>query len=91
MPPAAGGQTVWAELPDPVCSRLVVAARRRGLDHHPRTPILCRGGGERHLRLPFTAPIPVLGEAVARLARAWAHIDPTSGPDGGAEPYDLIS
>ena len=29
--PAAGGQTVWAELPDPLCSQLVVAAAAEGL------------------------------------------------------------
>jgi hypothetical protein len=41
--------------------------------------------------LPFTAPIPVLAEAVTRLSRAWARIDATSIRAGDAEPYDLIA
>jgi hypothetical protein len=34
-----------------------------------------RSGGERHLRLPFTAPESVLTEAVRRLAAAWRAYD----------------
>ena len=55
--PAGGGQTVWAELPDPLCSRLVVAAAAEGLIITPGHRFFAAGGGERHLRLPFTAPI----------------------------------
>src|SRR6185312_8749828 len=61
--PAAGGQTVWVELPEPLGSQLVAAAATEGLIITPGHRFFVAGGGERHLRLPFTAPIPMLTEA----------------------------
>jgi DNA-binding transcriptional MocR family regulator len=82
-----GGQTAWVELPSPLSSRLVVAAAAVGLIITPGHRFFPAGGGERHLRLPFTAPEPTLTEAVSRLRRAWDSLD------GGAAtepPYELI-
>ncbi len=89
--PAAGGQTVWVELPEPLGSQLVAAAAAEGLIITPGHRFFVAGGGERHLRLPFTAPIPMLTEAVTRLSRAWARIDAGSAGAGDVDPYDLIA
>lgn len=34
-------------------------------------------GLERHLRLPFTLPTPVLREVVTRMAEVWQDLDPS--------------
>ncbi len=85
-----GGQAVWAELPDPVSSQLVIAAAAEGLIITPGYRFFPAGGGDRHLRLPFTASIPVLTEAVSRLSRAWRHLD-RGAQDHRSDPYDLIA
>ncbi len=67
----AGGQTLWAELPTPVSSQLVARAAADGVILTPGHRFFAAGAGERHLRLPFTAPTAVLVEVVSRLARTW--------------------
>ncbi|MDN5854578.1 MAG: PLP-dependent aminotransferase family protein, partial [Actinomycetia bacterium] len=74
-----GGVTLWARMPDPVSSAVVLAAERHGL-------LLASGGQfgveqdlRHYLRLPYTAPAEVLREGVTRLALSYdeATADPT--------------
>ena len=67
-----GGVTLWARMPEPVASAVVLAAERHGL-------LLASGGQfgvdqdlRHYIRLPFAAPADVLREGVDRLARAYA-------------------
>lgn len=66
----AGGLSLWVQLPEPIARVLAVAAEGRGVLVTPGTRFHVDSGGERHLRLPFTAPEHLLTEAVRRLALA---------------------
>jgi len=90
MSTPSGGQTLWVELGRPVSSELTAAAAAHGVIITPGHRFFPSGGGQRHLRLPFAAPAPVLTEAVTRLAAAWRGLD---GSRSGSEdpPYDLIA
>jgi DNA-binding transcriptional MocR family regulator len=65
----AGGQSVWCELPEPIGTRLAVAAESYGLRLVPGSRFGVDGAWERHLRIPFTLPPAELTEAVVRLGR----------------------
>lgn len=67
----AGGQTLWCELPQPVSTRLAVAAHDHGVILAPGPAFAPEGGLERFLRLPFSRTPAELTEAVERLARVW--------------------
>ena len=51
----AAGLVLWVELPTGV-QRAGRGGERARRDHHPGPRFFLGGGGERHLRLPFTAP-----------------------------------
>lgn len=70
----AGGLTLWVTLPDESSSRLAAAAYQSGVIVTPGPRFHVSGGGERHLRLPYTATETVLTEAVERLAAVWADV-----------------
>lgn len=79
----AGGQSVWCELPEPIGTRLAVAAESYGLRLAPGSRFGVDGGWERHLRIPFTLPPAELTEAVVRLGRlARAVGGRTAGAEG---------
>lgn len=67
----SGGLVLWAELPTESSTRLAMAAERHGLLLTPGPRFFAGGGGERHLRLPYTQPTAVAARAVERLAAAW--------------------
>ncbi len=85
-----GGQTLWVELGSPRSSELTVAAATHGVIITPGHRFFPSGGGQRHLRLPFTAPPAVLSVAVTRLATAWRGLDGTRVSADGP-PYDLTA
>lgn len=74
VPHVTGGLTTWVGLPDPVSSRLAIAARQEGLllASGPRFGI--DGAFERFVRVPFSYSAAETDAAVAALARAWASI-----------------
>ena len=74
-PRPTGGLSLWVDLGAPRSSVLVEAAARHGL-HLAAGPRFGTGGAfEGFLRLPFTHPVDVIDDAVARLAAAWETLD----------------
>ena len=71
MPTPPGGLVLWAELPTESSTRLAMAAERHGVLITPGPRFFLGGGGERHLRLPYTQPADVAVRAVDRLVAAW--------------------
>jgi DNA-binding transcriptional MocR family regulator len=77
-PRPTGGLSLWVDLGVPRSSVLVEAAARQGL-HLAAGPRFGTGGAfEGFLRVPYTHPVDVLDDAVARLAAAWATVDAAS-------------
>jgi DNA-binding transcriptional MocR family regulator len=70
----AGGLSVWTRLPGPLARQVASAAHEHGVLVTPGPRFHVGSGGERHLRLPFTAPESVLTEAIRRLAAAYADV-----------------
>ncbi len=74
-PRPTGGLSLWVDLAAPRSSVLVEAAARHGL-HLAAGPRFGTGGAfEGFLRVPYTHPVDVLDDAVARLAAAWETVD----------------
>ncbi len=70
-----GGLSLWVDLGAPRSSVLVEAAARHGL-HLAAGPRFGTGGAfEGFLRVPYTHPVDVLDDAVARLAAAWESVE----------------
>jgi DNA-binding transcriptional MocR family regulator len=65
-----GGLSLWCKLPEPVSTRLAVAAAGHGVQVAPGSRFGVHGGLERWLRLPFSQPPDRLTEAVRRLGIA---------------------
>nr|WP_199430946.1 PLP-dependent aminotransferase family protein [Qaidamihabitans albus] len=79
----AGGLSLWCRLPEPMSTRLSVAAIGYGVQVAPGSRFGVHGGLESRLRLPFAQPPERLHEAVRRLAAAAASVGPAAG--SGAE------
>ena len=73
-----GGVTLWAELDGPISSALARAAEESGVRLAPGPRFGIDGTLERFLRLPFTLPVPVLTDAVRRIAAVRYDLDRTS-------------
>ncbi|MET0694707.1 MAG: PLP-dependent aminotransferase family protein [Propionibacteriaceae bacterium] len=71
----AGGLSLWVTLPDESSTRLAALAERHHLVLTAGPRFFTDGGGERQLRLPYTAEPEVLADAVQRLAALWADLD----------------
>ncbi|MBC8447036.1 MAG: PLP-dependent aminotransferase family protein [Chloroflexi bacterium] len=78
MPPGVtwtrpqGGFFLWLTLPEPLTARAVlVAAQARGITFPPGEPFFAEGGGERHIRLPFSyVNLPDIIRGMAILGQA---------------------
>jgi DNA-binding transcriptional MocR family regulator len=75
-----GGLSLWCELPSPVSTRLAAVAQNFGVRIAPGSFFTPHGGLERYLRVPYTQPVDVLGEAVRRLAAAAASVAESRAP-----------
>lgn len=69
-----GGLSLWCKLPEPISTRLAIAAARHGVHIAPGSRFAVHGGLERWLRVPFSQPPHRLDEAVRRLAAAAASV-----------------
>ncbi|GLU45840.1 PLP-dependent aminotransferase family protein [Nocardiopsis ansamitocini] len=67
-----GGLVLWVRLPQPVATALAEAAGRSGVHLAPGPVFGTEGTLEQYVRLSYTQPPEVLGDAVRRLARAYA-------------------
>jgi DNA-binding transcriptional MocR family regulator len=74
IPDVHGGVSLWIELDAALSPALVMDVRSRGvlLSAGPRFSV--DGGHERHLRIPFTAPVDELERAVRLLGESWRHV-----------------
>lgn len=70
----AGGLSLWCRMPEPVSSRLAVAAAGHGIQVAPGSRFGVHGGLERWIRLPFSLPPARIDEAVRRLSAAAAAV-----------------
>ncbi|MGW4000024.1 MocR-like transcription factor YczR [Amycolatopsis sp. NPDC004772] len=70
----AGGLSLWCRMPEPVSSRLAVAAASHGVQVAPGSRFGVHGGLERWIRLPFSLPPDRISEAVRRLSAAEASV-----------------
>jgi DNA-binding transcriptional MocR family regulator len=71
LPP--GGMALWVDLGVPAAKALTQAASRMGVHLVPGGRFsVCPGMLDNFIRIPYTAPEPVLAEAAGRLAQAWA-------------------
>ncbi len=75
VPP--GGLSLWCRLPEPMSTRLAVAAASHGVQVAPGSRFGVHGGLERWLRLPYALPADRLFEAVRRLGTAAASVSAT--------------
>lgn len=73
VPP--GGLSLWITLPEPLSSRVVVAAESRGVALTAGPRFHTESGGERHLRLPYVADTDTLDRAVNVLAEVWPDVE----------------
>jgi len=72
--PPAGGLSLWCRLPEPMSTRLAVAAAGHGVQVAPGSRFGVHGGMERWLRLPFALPPEKIEEAARRLSAAAASV-----------------
>ena len=90
---ATGGVSVWADLGEPLSTRLGRSVSAHGLELPPGPRYGSPGKFERFIRLPFTAPPAQLEAAVAVLADVWHEcvggVDPRRGR-GSQRPDTLV-
>ncbi len=67
----SGGLNLWCELPVALSTALLPKAARHDVLLASGPSFAPEGGLDRFLRLPYTHPAHVLGEAIARLGEAW--------------------
>ncbi|MEQ0561701.1 PLP-dependent aminotransferase family protein [Amycolatopsis sp. NEAU-NG30] len=69
-----GGLSLWCRMPEPMSSRLAVAAAGHGVQVAPGSRFGVHGGMERWIRLPYALPPEQIHEAVRRLSAAAASV-----------------
>ena len=72
VPDVRGGLVSWIRLPEGSASAFAQTAARFGVAVGTGREFSSSTVDDEHIRIPFTAPIPSLREAIARLAIAWA-------------------
>lgn len=68
----AGGLALWCRLPAPLGTAVAAEAEQRGAIVAPGPVFAAEGGLDGFVRIPWTRPPEELGEAVRRVAEAWA-------------------
>jgi DNA-binding transcriptional MocR family regulator len=85
-----GGLSLWFRLPTESSNLITALARKRDLVLTPGPRFYPRGGGRRHLRVPYVAEPAVLTEAVRRLALTWQESKSSPADAGRRTPAELI-
>ena len=75
-----GGLSLWCRLPAPVSTRIAAVAQNFGVRVVPGSFFTPHGGLERYLRVPYTQPVDLLGDAVRGLAAAAASVAESRAP-----------
>lgn len=70
----SGGLSLWCRLPEPMSTRLAIAAANHCVQITPGSRFSAQGGLEHWLRIPFAQPADRLADAVTRLALAAASV-----------------
>jgi DNA-binding transcriptional MocR family regulator len=83
VPPAPGGQTLWARLPHGDGTSFAQAALRHGVAVLPGSGLDASGRSQEYVRMHFLASPETLTEAVRRLADAWRAYRPPAVPVTG--------
>jgi DNA-binding transcriptional MocR family regulator len=78
--PVTGGQCLWVRLPQTDATPFAQVAMRHGVVVLPGVSFAPNGQCDDRLRIPFTAPVRDLTDAVRALAQAWSYYR-----HGGAE------
>lgn len=89
VPRVEGGVALWVELDAPLSSGLVLAVRERGVFLSAGSRFAVDGTHDRHLRIPFTAPVDDLRRAVAVLAETWPDVR-AAAPVGFVDTIDAL-
>lgn len=79
LSPAIGGVCVWADLGEPLSTRLSRQSARLGVRLVPGPRFGSPGTFERYVRLPFSAPEAELEEAIGLVSEAWQASGDLSG------------
>ncbi|MFT4213283.1 MAG: PLP-dependent aminotransferase family protein [Microbacterium sp.] len=74
VPTVTGGVALWVELDAPLSASLALAARARDVYLPSGSRFAVDGAYDRHVRLPFTAPVDELRRAVDVLADVWPRV-----------------
>ncbi len=89
IPHTRGGVSHWIELDAPLSAGLVMDLRARGLLLSAGPRFSVDGGHDRHLRIPFTAPVDELTRAVELLRDSWDHVR-GGAPIARVEHYESV-
>jgi DNA-binding transcriptional MocR family regulator len=85
-----GGLSLWFRLPTESSNLISALARQHDLVLTPGPRFYPRGGGRRHLRIPYVAEPAVLSEAVHRLSAVWQQSRSAPATAVRRRPADLI-
>lgn len=86
-----GGLSLWVQLPGEDSTRLAAAGDQHGVILAAGPRFFVGGGGERHLRLPYSADPDTLTEAVRRLAATWRAVQSGRSPARAYGPMGLTA
>ena len=82
----SGGLNLWCRLPVALSSALLPKAERHDVLLAAGPSFAPEGGLDRFVRLPYTQPAHVLGDAIARLGEAWRETLEDPGFIAGGTP-----
>lgn len=69
--PGPGGLCLWVALPAPLAVPTATTAARLGVRITPGSAFTVDGAGQRHIRIPYTLPEPILRQAVSIVGEAY--------------------
>jgi DNA-binding transcriptional MocR family regulator len=86
-----GGLSLWVQLPGELSTRLAASSDQHGVILTAGPRFFVGGGGERHLRLPYSADPDTLRTAVQRLVTTWHAVQSGRSPARAYAPMGLTA